>query len=62
MAIELTDDDKRNGWNLKALKAYHEEREQAEGKALDASFDRMFCRNQRPRWTNSKYSPLHWRG
>ena len=59
LEIELTDDDKKNGWTLETLRAYHEEQLAVEAARIPAMFDR---RPARPRWANSRYSPLRWRG
>ncbi len=54
--VELTEDDRRNGWTLEALKAYHEERERARAEEI------LHRAPPRPRWANSLYNPMRWRG
>ena len=54
--IELTEEERRNGWTEETLQAYVAEREKAQATAV---LDRQ---PSRPRWANSLYSPMRWRG
>ncbi len=57
---ELTDEDERNGWTAESLAAYWAE---SDARAMAIVAARMEGRfRPRPRWANSKYSPLYWRG
>ena len=53
--VEPTEDEARNGWEAEGLTAYLAERERAQAVAI---LDR---KPARPRWANSRYSPLRWR-
>ncbi len=59
-AAELTDADELNGWTPEAVAEYQAEREAAAMAVVAASMEGRL--RPRPRWANSKYSPLHWRG
>ncbi len=60
-AAELTDADKLNGWTAETLAAYHAESHARAMSIVAASMDAR-RRPPRPRWADSQYSPLHWRG
>ena len=60
-AAELTDADEANGWTAENLGEYHAERNTAAMAVVAARMDAM-RRPPRPRWANSSYSPLRWRG
>ena len=53
--IELTDEERANGWTEASLKAYLAERERAQAVSI------LERKPPRPRWANNKYSPLRWR-
>ena len=53
--IELTDEECKNGWTEKSLQKYLDEREKAQSGVI------MDRKPQRPRFANSRYSPLRWR-
>ena len=59
-AAELTDADEANGWSSETLVAYHAERHAAAMAVVAASMEGRL--RPRPKWANSQYSPLHWRG
>jgi len=54
--IELTDDEKKNGWTVATLEAYLADREKALAGVI------LHRAPVRPRWANSIYSPHRWRG
>ena len=53
--IDLTDEEKKNGWTEESLEAYFKDREKAQAVVVLAD------RRQRPRFANNSYSPLQWR-
>ena len=53
--IDLTDEERKNGWTEKSLQKYLDEREKAQTAAI---LDRPA---PRPRFANNKYNPLRWR-
>lgn len=53
--IELTDDDRKNGWNEETLAAYVTEREAAQAETV------LNRPPPRPKWANNQYNPLRWR-
>ncbi len=58
--VEVNEDDSANGWTPEALSEYHTERE---AKAMRLVADSMAGRlRPRPKFANSKYSPLRWSG
>ena len=57
--IELTDDERKNGWTEKALRVYVEDRERAQTGVVMFHLDHR--KPQRPKWANNFYRPLHWR-
>ncbi len=59
-AVELTDADAKNGWTPEAAAEYHAEREAAAMAVVAASMEGRL--RPRPRWANSGYNPLRWRG
>lgn len=58
--IELTDEERANGWSKKALETYVEDRERAQAGVV--MFNPDYRKPVRPKWANSLYSPLRWRG
>lgn len=60
LKIELTEDEKKNGWTVETLTAYVAERERAQAGVI--LFDPEYRRKPRPKWANNFYSPLRWRG
>ena len=60
-AAEPTAAELFNGWTAENLGEYHAERNAAAMAIVAARMDAM-RRPPRPRWANSKYDPLHWRG
>ena len=60
MAVDLTDAEEANGWTPETLAAYHAEREAAALAVVAASMEGRL--RLRPRWANSGYNPLRWRG
>ena len=54
--IELTDEELKNGWTKETLSAYFEECELAEAEIV------LYSKSPRPKWANSLYSPMRWRG
>lgn len=58
--IVLTDEEKKNGWTEETLRAYVAERERAQAGVV--MFEPEYRRTPRPRWANSRYNPLRWRG
>ncbi len=59
-AADLTDADEANGWTPETMAAYHAEREAAAMAVVAASMEGRL--RPRPRWANSRYDPLQWRG
>ncbi len=59
-AADLTDADERGGWTAETLAAYHAERHAAAMAVVAASMEGRL--RPRPRWANSRYDPLRWRG
>lgn len=53
--VELTEEEKKNGWTEESLEAYFKDREKAQSAVVLAD------RRQRPRFANSSYNPLQWR-
>ena len=60
LAVDLTDADAKNGWTPEAAAEYHAEREAAAMAVVAASMEGRL--RPRPRWANSRYDPLRWRG
>ena len=60
-AADLTDADQRGGWTPETLAAYRVESDARAMAVVAASMDAK-RRPPRPRWANSGYDPLHWRG
>ncbi len=58
-AVELTDAESLNGWTPETLAAYHVESDARAMAIVAASMEGRL--RPRPRWANSRYSPLHWR-
>jgi phytoene/squalene synthetase len=55
MAIELTDEERKNGWTEESLAKYLADREKAQSaRVLDRS-------PTLPKWANSQYDPMRWR-
>ena len=57
---EITDADEDNGWTPETLAAYHAESDARAMAVVAASMEGRL--RPRPRWANSRYSPLRWRG
>ena len=58
--IELTDEERANGWTEATLAAYIEDRERAQAGVV--MFDPEYRKPQRPKWANNRYNPMKWRG
>ena len=58
--IELTDEERKNGWTAETLAAYVAERERAQAGVV--MFDPEYRKPQRRKWANNLYRPLYWRG
>ncbi len=59
-AVDLTDAEEANGWTPEGLAKY---RADADARAMNFVAASMEGRlRPRPRWANSQYSPLRWRG
>lgn len=58
--LELTDEERANGWTEETLTAYLNERERAQAGVV--MFDPDYRQPQRPRWANNRYHPHFWRG
>ena len=56
--IELTDDERANGWDEKSLAAYVKEREQAQAGVV--MFDPEHRAMPKPRWANNGYDPMRF--
>lgn len=56
--IELTDEDRQNGWTEKALEKYVVEREKAQAGVV--MFHPDHRKPRKPRFANSFYKPLRW--
>ncbi len=59
-AVDLTDAEEANGWTAETLAAYQADRHAAAMVVVAASMEGRL--RPRPRWANSQYSPLRWRG
>ncbi len=59
-AVDLTDAEEANGWTAETLAAYQAERHAAAMAVVAASMEGRL--RPRPRWANSRYDPLRWRG
>ncbi len=57
--IELTDEERKNGWTVEKLAAYVKEREQAQAGVV--MFNPDHRKPRRPRWANNRYNPMRWR-
>ena len=57
--VEITDDERKNGWTEEALKKYLKEREIAQAGVV--MFHPDHRKRQKPRFANNLYRPLHWR-
>ncbi len=58
LEVELTDDERKNGWTEETLAAYVAERERAQhGKVI---FDPEFRRPPKPKWANNTYSVMRF--
>ncbi len=60
LAADPTDADEANGWTAETAAAYHAERHAAAMAIVAASMEGRL--RPRPRWANSGYNPLRWRG
>ena len=59
-AVDLTDEDEKNGWTPEALAAYRAESDARAMALVSASMEGRL--RPRPKWANSKYRPLRWHG
>ena len=59
-AADLSDEDEVNGWTPETLAAYRAESDARAMAIVAASMEGRL--RPRPRWANSNYSPLRWRG
>ena len=59
-AVDLTDAEEANGWTAETLAAYQAERHAVAMAVVAASMEGRL--RPRPRWANSRYDPLRWRG
>ena len=57
--IELTDEERANGWTEESLAAYVKERERAQAGVV--MFEPEYRKPHRPKWANNSYNPLRWR-
>ena len=57
---DLAAEDEANGWTPASLAAYHAESDARAMAIVAASMEGRL--RPRPRWANSRYDPLHWRG
>lgn len=55
-----TEAEAANGWDAEALAAYQAERDARAMATVAASMEGRL--RPRPKWANSKYDPLRWRG
>ena len=60
LADNLTGADETNGWTPETLAAYRAESDARAMAVVAASMEGRL--RPRPRWANSGYSPLRWRG
>ena len=60
--VDLSDAEEVNGWTAETLAAYHAESHARAMSVVAASMEFQLHGQHRPRWANSKYDPLHWRG
>ncbi len=58
--VDMTDAEEANGWTPEALAEYHAESDARAMARIAASMEGRL--RPRPRWANSNYSPLRWRG
>ncbi len=59
-ADDLTGVEEANGWTPETLAAYRVESDARAMAVVAASMEGRL--RPRPRWANSRYDPLHWRG
>ncbi len=59
-AADLTGEELKNGWTPEALAAYQAESDARAMAIVAASMEGRL--RPRPRWANSRYDPLRWRG
>jgi hypothetical protein len=59
--VDLSAAEEANGWTPEALAKYHAESHDRAMAVVAASMEAK-RRGPRPRWANSQYSPLRWRG
>jgi hypothetical protein len=57
--MELTDEEKKNGWTEEKLEKYVLERERAQAGVI--MFHPDYRKPRKPRFANNHYRPLHWR-
>jgi hypothetical protein len=55
--VELTEEDKKNGWTEEKLQKYLEDRDKAQSGII--LFNNR--KPQRPKWANNSFNPLRWR-
>lgn len=54
--LELTDEERANGWDEQSLAAYIKQREKAQAGIV--MFNPDYRRQPKPRWANSLYDPM----
>ncbi len=59
-AVDLTDVEEKNGWTAETLAKYRAESDARAMAFVAASMEGRL--RPRPRWANSRYDPLRWRG
>ena len=57
--VELTDEERRNGWTEEKLGSYLKERERAQSGVI--LFHPDFRKPARKKFANNRYNPLKWR-
>lgn len=53
--VELTKEEKKNGWTKEALEAYIAEREKAQTANI------LSVKSPKPKYANNRFRPLQWR-
>ena len=61
-AIDPTNEELHNGWTAEALAEYRAESDARAMAIVATSMDACLHGRHRPRWANSRYDPLRWRG
>ena len=57
--VDLTDEEKKNGWTSEKLEKYLVDREKAQSGVI--LFHPDHRKPPRPKWANNSYNPLQWR-